>query len=588
MKQPIYRNIPDSQGNNAFHVDPDFAALLEVYLEAPLREHVTPLFEELGGLVGDELDQLAREADKNPPVLKARNRDASPANALEKHPSYQRLEHYAYSRYGLAAMSHRAGVFDWPEKMPPLIKYGLTYLFVQAEFGLCCPVSMTDSLTRTLTKFGDPQLIDRYFKQLTSQDDEELFQGAMFMTEQDAGSDVGAITTEARLEDGVWRLYGDKWFCSNADADLAMVLARPEGGGTGTRGLTLFLLPRTLADGSLNRYRLVRLKDKLGTRSMASGEIVLEGAEAYVVGEPGNGFKQMTDMINNSRLSNGVRSAGMMRRAVNEALFIARNREAFGRKLIDLPLLQRTLIKMMVSAEQGRSMILHTADCLRRADGGDRQAQKLLRILTPMIKFRTTRDARKVAGDGMEVRGGCGYIEEWSDARVVRDSHLGSIWEGTSNIVALDVFRSMRREQTLPVLRDHLSDLIGQSDLGAEDEAVFRGVLERTTKAAMTVADDKALEADVRRTASALYHCTSAVILAWEAARIGDNRRRLALAKQVLQHKLMPRDPLAPDAGDAELVAELLAETPIAAQRVAGHWDPAVAAYVQEVTHDGR
>src|SRR5699024_11101901 len=133
-----------------------------------------------------------------------------------------------------------------------------------------------------------------YLPSLTSQDMDTLYQGAMFMTEQDAGSDVGAITTKARQEDGVWRLYGDKWFCSNADADLAMVLARPEDGESGTRGLTLFLLPRRLADGRLNDYRLVRLKDKLGTRSMASGEIILEGAEAYVVGEPGKGFKQMT------------------------------------------------------------------------------------------------------------------------------------------------------------------------------------------------------------------------------------------------------------------------------------------------------
>jgi alkylation response protein AidB-like acyl-CoA dehydrogenase len=586
MKQPIYRNIPDSHGNNAYLTDPDFASLLEVYLEPPLRDHVTPLFEELGGLVGGELEELAREADANPPSLKTRNRDASPAIKVEKHPAYRRMEHYAYSRFGLAAMSHRAGVFDWPEKLPPIVKYGLTYLFVQAEFGLLCPVSMTDSLTRTLTQFGDQKLIDRYFEQLTSQDGEILFQGAMFMTEQDAGSDVGAITTEARVEDGVWRLYGDKWFCSNADADLAMVLARPREGGGGTRGLTLFLLPRVLADGSLNNYRIVRLKDKLGTRAMASGEIKLEGAEAHVVGEPGSGFKQMTSMINNSRLSNGVRSAGMMRRAVGEALFIARNRKAFGRKLIELPLLQRTLIKMMVTAEQGRSMVLHTADCMRRADAGDRRAEKLLRIFTPLIKFRTTRDARKVAGDGMEVRGGCGYIEEWSDPRVLRDSHLGSIWEGTSNIVALDVFRSIRRNETLPVLRDYLAELIAQSDLSARDEAVFRGVLERTTRAAQKVADEETLEAGARRTASALYHCASAVFLAWEAAQMGANRRRLALAKQVLAHKLMPRDPLAPDTGDTELTAALLTETPISGEQVTDRWEPAAAPFVEEITHD--
>ena len=146
-------------------------------------------------------------------------------------------------------MSHRGGVFGRDEKLPPAVKYGLTMLFVQAEFGLCCPLSMTDSLTRTLCKFGSQELIDRFFPMLTTQTFEDLYQGAMFITEQDAGSDVGAVTTEARFENGQWRLYGDKWFCSNPDADLAMVLARPQGGLSGTKGLSLFLLPRRLKAG---------------------------------------------------------------------------------------------------------------------------------------------------------------------------------------------------------------------------------------------------------------------------------------------------------------------------------------------------
>ena len=319
---------------------------------------------------------------------------------------------------------------------------------------------MTDALTRTLTRFGSEELIRRYLPHLTSQDMEDLYQGAMFMTEQQAGSDVGATATEARFEDGCWRLYGDKWFCSNADAELAMVLARPRNAASGTRGLSLFLLPRHLPDGTRNAYRIIRLKDKLGTRSMASGEITLEGAAAYLVGEEGAGFKQMTDMINMSRLSNGVRSAGLMRRSVSESLFIARNRRAFGRRLIDQPLMRRQLVKMLMTAEAGRSIVFRTAALLERSDGGDDKARCLLRILTPLIKFRTCRDARKVAGDAMEVRGGCGYIEEWSDARVLRDAHLGSIWEGTSNIVALDVARGIRREATLDALSSYLDDLL--------------------------------------------------------------------------------------------------------------------------------
>jgi acyl-CoA dehydrogenase len=430
-------------------------------------------------------------------------------------------------------------------------------LFVQAEFGLCCPLSMTDALTRTLCKFGSQDLIDRFFPMLTSQTFEDLFQGAMFITEQDAGSDVGAVTTQARLQDGVWRLYGDKWFCSNADADLAMVLARPEGAAAGTKGLSLFLLPRRLEDGQLNNYRIIRLKSKLGTRSMASGEILLEGARAYLVGEPASGFKQMTDMINMSRLSNGVRSAGMMLRSVGEAQFIARNRTAFGHALIDLPLMKRQIIKMMVTAEQGRSMVFHTADVLQKADAGDPHHAKLLRILTPLIKFRTCRDARKVAGDGMEVRGGSGYIEEWSDARVLRDSHLGSIWEGTSNVVALDVKRAIRREGALTALREHLSQLLDEPSIPSLSREHLCKALEKACMFAEKIAAGSDLDQDVRRMASALYNISSAIILAWEASQSG-RWRRLALAHLVLQHKLSAQDPFAAQVDDTRLVDKLI------------------------------
>lgn len=567
MAPTTYRNIPDHAGHNAYTVDPDFARLLRIYAGAEEVARVEPRFEELGALVGDELEQLALTADKHKPTLAVRHRNASPRNGVDKHPAYVALERYAFSHFGLAAMSHRAGVFGWPEKWPPIVKYGLTYLFVQAEFGLCCPLSMTDALTRTLTKFGDQALVDRYIDALTTQDFEQLCQGAMFMTEQDAGSDVGRISTEAVEEDGVWKLYGDKWFCSNPDAGLAMVLARPAGGGEGTKGLTLFLLPRHKADGELNDYRIVRLKDKLGTRSMASGEIVLEGAEAYVVGEPGSGFKQMTDMINMSRLSNGVRSAGLMRRAVNEALFFVRNREAFGHKLVDLPLMWRTLLKLMTPAEQGRSMAFHTADVLRRADGGDVRAAKLLRILTPLLKFRTTRDARKVAGDGMEVRGGCGYIEEFSDARVLRDAHLGSIWEGTSNIVALDVIRSIKREDTLATLMPYLHECLDAVGLPDEAREVFDDALERVEQAVTRVVENRDAAIDTRVVASGLYHVASAVFLAWEASRSDGDWRRLALAWLVLTHRVLPRDPLAVAAPDAKLVQRLLDETPMSREQ---------------------
>ena len=510
--------VPDSRGINRFTADPRFSDFLKRYLEPRLHAHLLPHLEKLGALAGSTLDDFAATADRNPPELHHRTRAGEDRQWIEKHPAYRELERVAFSEYGLAAMSHRGGVLGWPDPLPPAAKYALTYLYVQAEFGVCCPLSMTDSLTRTLRKFGDPALVARYLPGLTSQEFDSLTQGAMFMTEQGAGSDVGATATRAVRDGEAWRLYGDKWFCSNADAEVALVLARPDGAEPGTRGLSLFLLPRTLPDSSPNSYRILRLKEKLGTRGMPSGEIRLEGALAYMVGDPARGFVQMADMINMSRLSNGMRAAGMMRRSLTEALFIARNRIAFGKRLIDMPLMQRQLLKLMVPTEAARSVLFYAAAQLEKADVGDDAAKKRVRLLTPLLKFRACRDARKVTGDAMEVRGGCGYIEDWSDARLLRDAHLGSIWEGTSNIVALDVLRAIRKEKAL----DAFPDLGKAADFAR-----------------------KADDAHARQAATGLYYTVAAWIMRGE----GDQRRAL-IAELIERHRLSPRDPLAPMDGD--------------------------------------
>ena len=547
--------VPDAYGLNLYTADPASARLASLYLPPDLDAHLVPHLRRLGALAGGELDRLAGEADRNKPVLHSRTRRGEDIQRIEKHPAYREMERLAFGEYGLAALSHRGGVLGWSERMPPVAKYLLTFLFVQAEFGLMCPVSMTDSLTRTLGKFGAPELVARFLPGLLSQDMDALSQGAMFMTEQGAGSDVGAsAVTATPTPDGNWALHGDKWFCSNPDAALAMVLARPDGAMPGIKGVGLFLLPRVRPDGTDNAYRIVRLKDKLGTRSMASGEIRLEGATAYLVGDDprevgGAGFRQMADMVNNSRLSNGVRAAGLMRRAVTEALYVARHREAFGKRLLDMPLMRRQLAKMIVWAEQARSMMLQTAEALRQADAGDAEAYRLLRIMTPLLKFRACRDARRVTGDAMEVRGGCGYIEEWSDARLVRDSHLGSIWEGTSNVVALDVLRAAAREGSLAALRSHLVRLTAESGF-SEVLAPFEGAV------ALAEHAQAGNTAHARQAASALYHVTAAAVMAWEAARMADPAR-LTMARMVLRHRVLPRDPLMPE-DDADPMQALL------------------------------
>jgi hypothetical protein len=260
-------------------------------------------------------------------------------------------------------------------------------------------------------------------------------------------------------------------------------------------------------------------------------------------------------MINNSRLSNGMRAAGLMRRALTEALFIACRREAFGRRIVELPLMRRQLAKLLVWTEQARTMLFLTADALQRANDGDAEAAKLARIMTPLIKFRACRDARRVTGDAMEVRGGCGYIEEWADPRLLRDSHLGSIWEGTSNIVALDVLRAIARDGALPVLRQHLLTMLDEAKLDAQRRAGFLEMLERACAlaeaAAAPIKDTLA-----RQAASGLYHAATAIGLAREAAGAG-LPHRLAVAQLVIEHRLRPRDPLAPQSDSALIEAAL-------------------------------
>ena len=545
---------PDCAGQNFYAIDRGLRDLLQAYLAPNDFRRLEPHFDRMGALAGGRLDELARIADKHPPVLNPRDRFGRDEDWIDYHSSYRDMEKIAFADFQFHAMSHRAGTLGMDRPLPAVAKYALQYLFVQAEFGLMCPISVTDTSIHLIRKFASAELKDYLLPKMLSDDLATLWKGTQFMTERAGGSDVGAIETIARCEDGVWRLFGDKWFCSHADADVALLLARPEGAPAGTKGLALFALPRRLKDGRRNAYRIVRLKDKLGTRSMASGEILLEGAVAYLVGDAQRGLKQMMEQVNLSRLSHGVRASAMMRRCVNEAMVCARTRMAFGKTIIEYPLLRRQLLKIAVPTEQSLSMFLFAASAMDRANGGSKEAEGCLRILTPLLKFRACRDNIPVATGAMEVRGGNGYIEEWAQARLVRDAHIGVLWEGTSNINALDIVTraigKSRAHRTLGTALTKLLDNATNVPVAFRDR--LRLALERTLAFAERVAAEPALEDSARQVASSLYHITSAVLMTWEAARAGADARRALYARLVLEHRLSARDPLAPNAGDWE------------------------------------
>ena len=541
----------DCAGQNFYAIDRGLRGLLPLYLKPDDFQRLEPHFQRIGALAGGRLDQLARTADKHPPVLNARDRFGRDEDWIDYHSSYREMEAIAFGDFQFHAMSHRAGAVGMDRPLPAVAKYALQYLFVQAEFGLLCPISVTDTSIHLIRKFASAELQDYLLPKMLSGDVATMWKGTQFMTERAGGSDVGAIETIARCEDAVWRLYGDKWFCSHADADVALLLARPEGAPAGTSGLALFALPRRLKDGRRNAYRIVRLKDKLGTRSMASGEIRLEGAVAYLVGDAGRGLKQMMEQVNLSRLSHGVRAAAMMRRCVNEALVCARTRKAFGKTIIEYPLLRRQLLKIAVPVEQSLSMFLFAASAMDRANAGSKDAESILRILTPLLKFRACRDNIPVATGAMEVRGGNGYIEEWVHARLIRDAHIGVLWEGTSNINALDIItRAVGKSHAHRTLETALRKLL---DEATSMPASFRDrlglVLDRTLAFAERVAAAPALEHTARLAASALYHVTSAILMTWEAAQASADPCRALYARFVLEHRLSAQDPLEPNEG---------------------------------------
>ena len=364
--------------------------------------------------------------------------------AIEFHPSYHDA---GGAIYGSGVMS----VLGEPGNN--LRAFALFYLSAHnGEAGHNCPLACTAGVIRALRHVGDEALRGRYLPRLLSSDYDGLAHGAQFLTEVQGGSDVGANAVRAVRDaaSGAWRIHGEKWFCSNASFDLALVTARPDGAAPGTAGLGLFLLPRRLPDGTLNAYRIRRLKEKLGTRSMASGEIDFDGAAAWPVGPLEDGFENvMTYVINTSRVANAFGCCGNARRALLVAHAYARTRSAFGSEILAYPMTQETLADMRVECAAMLSGSLAIAECMDREELGrlDAAGRAFLRMALNLNKLRTALSAHEVIASGIEVLGGNGAIETFSVLpRLLRDNIVYENWEGTHNVLLLQVLRDCRRK----------------------------------------------------------------------------------------------------------------------------------------------
>lgn len=456
-------------------------------------EVARPRLSRMGEQAANEGARWAHEADHQGPRLVTHDRTGARIDEIDYHPSYRALQQLGYGG-GIVAATYDPSLAPERGTAPKALTFGLGYLFAQAEGGLFCPICMTDGAARLLTKFGTPALRERFVPRLASTDMARLFTGAMFLTEKSGGSDVGQVATVARGGSGTpgetVKLFGDKWFCSNVDADVVMILARPEGAGPGTKGLGLYVLPRTLEDGRRNAFRIDRIKDKLGERSFPTGEVTLEGAEAYLLGGPGQGFHQMAEMLNLSRLYNAVASVGLMRRTVLEALDWAEQRVAFGKKIIEHPLLTETLLDLASEQRVALQWAFRGVALLDRLDAGNASEvdRRTLRILTPLLKYQLGKWAVRMASEGVEVLAGNGYIEDWPMARVLRDAQVLPIWEGTTNILVLDAFRALKKEGAHEVLFAEVERFAGEAPPDVQSRV--GALLDETKQALVELAQD--------------------------------------------------------------------------------------------------
>jgi alkylation response protein AidB-like acyl-CoA dehydrogenase len=507
-------------------------------LPPEVLEEVAPSLAEMGRLAAGELKELSDQLDTAPhePRLVPFDAWGRRIDDVEVSPLWEQLGDVG-KRHGVVATAYERqhGEYSRVHQM------ALAYLFGPSSALYSCPFAMTDGAAATLLAHGDRELIDHALPHLTSRDPEQAWTSGQWMTERAGGSDVGLSETVAVQDGASWRLTGTKWFTSAVTADVALTLARPEGNGPGGRGLAMFYVEVRDEAGRLSDIRVLRLKDKLGTRQMPTAELALDGTRAQLVGAPSDGTRAITPMLAVTRLWNSVIAASGLRRGLALARDYATRRDAFGRTIIDHPLHQATLAWLRVEHEATLQLVFRTVELRGREEAGvaSEQERTTLRMLLPITKLATGKQAVAGASEALEAFGGAGYIEDTHLPVLLRDAQVLPIWEGTTNVLSLDVLRAIKREETLPALLEELRKAatrtshqelatIGKQALDAGDHAAA------WLQQAMSHGVDT-VEHGARRFALTLARALQAALLAAQAQHDLDayaDRRGFAVARR--------------------------------------------------------
>ncbi|WP_448528868.1 acyl-CoA dehydrogenase family protein [Raineya sp.] len=449
---------------NFYESDKILKHFLRKFLSENAWQYMLGKWQKLGKQAACDMDLLSQLADKNPPELIKRNFFGETINEIRFHPAYHTLSQIAID----AEMFRVKWQPDLRKKFSTeLHKLGFSsfFLFNMSEGGLPCPLCMTDGVARLIDKFAKEEDKQRLLPHIYTTHLEELYTGAMFLTEKAGGSDVGAnLVSATHWKDDYYLLNGEKWFCSNANAEIIFALARTNPEIKGTKGLSIFLVEKNKPDGSPNTMEVVRLKDKLGVRSMASAECIFTDTVGKLIGKEGEGFKIMTEMINLSRLYNAVGSLSEMRRALIEAYQFLKYRISFGISAIEHPLIRTKLTELASIYTATFYLTWHAIHTLDKADSGSNEDAELLRLLTPMLKKTAAEAGVYLIRECMELMGGIGYIEDGVMPKLLRDTLVLPIWEGAGNIMVLDMLRASVKSEGLKIMLPFIQKQLAEYD----------------------------------------------------------------------------------------------------------------------------
>lgn len=431
----VFIQTPPHLGNQ-YTEDVFLQSCLRRLLPATVLHDIEPELHEMGRLAGEDLYELQLADRLNEPRLTQWNAWGNRIDHIELTRLWQHAARIA-CEYGLVAIPYEREHGHYSR----LHQFALLYLFHPSSDMYTCPLAMSDGAARTLLQAGNEPLAKRAVHKLISRDVNHAWTSGQWMTEASGGSDVGGARAEAiQQADGSWRLYGKKWFTSAIASPMALTLARPKGNGSGGSNLALFYVETRTGSGASNDLSVARLKDKLGTRKLPTAELLLDGAHAELVGASNNGTRAIEPMLVVTRVWNSIGAAAFMRRGMALAQSYAQERQAFGKRLNELPLHAATLAELEAETRAALLLTFELVLLLGAAEQGviDEPQRALLRLLTPIAKLTTAKQAVAVSSEVLECFGGAGYVEDTGIAMLLRDAQVLPIWEGTTNVLALD------------------------------------------------------------------------------------------------------------------------------------------------------